>query len=37
MKKKEIVHRVRAGYVGAPATPGFIATLLEKRKEEKFG
>jgi hypothetical protein len=38
--KKEIVHRVRAGYVGAPATPVVIVPTVGREreiKEENFG
>jgi hypothetical protein len=38
--KKEIVHGVRAGYVGTPATPGVIPPSVQRereRKEENFG
>jgi hypothetical protein len=34
-QKKEIVHRVRAGYVGAPATPRFIAPTVERESERE--
>jgi hypothetical protein len=33
--KKETVHGVRAGFVGAPATPGVIAPLLGERERER--
>jgi hypothetical protein len=35
---KEIVHGVRVGYMGAPATPGVIVPTVEReRKGENFG
>jgi hypothetical protein len=33
--KKEIVHGVRPGYVGAPATPGIIASTVGREGERE--
>jgi hypothetical protein len=33
--KKEIVHGVRAGYMGAPATPGVIAPTVGRERERE--
>jgi hypothetical protein len=33
--KKEIVHTVRAGYVGAPPTPVVIAPTVERERERE--